>query len=178
MRCASRSSGDPGTNTSAYRIIPNRHMRWVNYDIICAMSADDTLKPEQVLKQVRYWLALSEYDLETARAMLISQRLLYVTFMCHQAVEKALKGLYADRCARIPPKIHGLVALATKSGIHLVMSREQQDFLEELDPMNIECRYPAEQEKLLAALTVSGCHKLLVDTEEVLGWIKQQFSNV
>jgi len=37
-----------------------------------------------------YWFESAEYDLQTACAMLETRRLLYVGFMCHQAVEKAL----------------------------------------------------------------------------------------
>lgn len=44
-------------------------------------------------EKVRYWLEIAEYDLETARAMLETGRYLYVGFMCHQVVEKALKEI-------------------------------------------------------------------------------------
>lgn len=39
---------------------------------------------------VKYSVELSDYDMETAKAMLISKRLLYVGFMFHQVVEKML----------------------------------------------------------------------------------------
>jgi len=42
-------------------------------------------------KSAKYWLDLSEYDFETAQAMLQSKRFLYVGFMCHQSIEKSLK---------------------------------------------------------------------------------------
>ena len=42
-------------------------------------------------EKTRYWLEVAEYDLETARVVLAGKRYLYVGFMCHQAVEKALK---------------------------------------------------------------------------------------
>lgn len=38
--------------------------------------------------QSSYWFESAEYDLQTAHAMLDTQRLLYVGFMCHQAVKK------------------------------------------------------------------------------------------
>ncbi len=41
-------------------------------------------------KLVDYWLELSEYDLETAGAMLQTNRFLDVAFMCHQSIEKIL----------------------------------------------------------------------------------------
>jgi len=41
-------------------------------------------------EKTRYWIDLAEYDLETAKVMLAGKRLLYVGFMCHQVIEKAL----------------------------------------------------------------------------------------
>jgi HEPN domain-containing protein len=41
--------------------------------------------------KVQYWIEISDYDLETAESMLKSKRYLYLGFMCHQAIEKALK---------------------------------------------------------------------------------------
>jgi len=38
--------------------------------------------------KIKYWVELSEYDLETAKAMLQSKRYLYVGFMSHQAIKK------------------------------------------------------------------------------------------
>jgi HEPN domain-containing protein len=41
----------------------------------------------------KYWLEIASYDLKTAEAMLNSKRFLYVGFMCHQSIEKILKGI-------------------------------------------------------------------------------------
>ena len=38
--------------------------------------------------KVTYWIEMSDYDLETADAMLLTGRYLYVGFMCHQTIEK------------------------------------------------------------------------------------------
>jgi HEPN domain-containing protein len=43
---------------------------------------------------IRYWIDISDYDLETAEAMLQSKRYLYVGFMCHQTIEKAFKAYF------------------------------------------------------------------------------------
>ena len=37
-------------------------------------------------KNVAYWIEMSDYDLETAKAMLITGRYLYIGFMCHQTI--------------------------------------------------------------------------------------------
>jgi len=39
-------------------------------------------------EKTRYWIELAEYDLETAKVMLFSKRLLYVGFMCHRSSRK------------------------------------------------------------------------------------------
>ena len=43
-------------------------------------------------EQVQYWLDIADYDLDTAEAMHQTGRWLYVAFMCHQVIEKTLKG--------------------------------------------------------------------------------------
>jgi HEPN domain-containing protein len=45
-------------------------------------------------EKYEYWLDIANYDLETASAMLAGSRWLYVVFMCQQAIEKLVKGLY------------------------------------------------------------------------------------
>ena len=44
--------------------------------------------------KVAYWIECAEYDMETAKVMLQSKRYLYVGFMCHQTIEKRVKGLF------------------------------------------------------------------------------------
>jgi HEPN domain-containing protein len=44
--------------------------------------------------KIKYWIDISDYDLETAEAMLQSKRYLYVGFMCHQTIEKAFKAYF------------------------------------------------------------------------------------
>ena len=46
--------------------------------------------------KVTYWIEMSDYDLETADAMLATSRYLYVGFMCHQTIEKILKAYWSN----------------------------------------------------------------------------------
>lgn len=50
--------------------------------------------------KVRYWVELSDYDLDTAQAMLETRRYLYVGFMCHQVIEKILKAYWGKVLGR------------------------------------------------------------------------------
>jgi len=120
----------------------------------------------------QYWIDLADYDIETARAMLHTKRLLYVGFMCHQTAEKALKAIIAGNDGT-PPKIHGLMKLAQLGGVYDAMSEEQKDLLDTLDPLNIAARYPEQKAKLAAMLALETCKNILIETEALLCWIKQ-----
>ena len=125
--------------------------------------------------QAGYWFESAEYDLQTARAMLETRRLLYVGFMCHQTVEKALKGVFVVRKPDEDlPYIHKLVRLANLSGISEEMSEAQLSLLDLLSPLNIEARYPLHKSKLLASLTVERCETMIKETEALYQWIRKK----
>lgn len=122
-----------------------------------------------------YWFESAEYDLQTARAMLETRRLLYVGFMCHQTIEKSLKGTFvARRPEEELPYIHKLMRLANLSGIAEEMNEEQLSLLDMLSPLNIEARYPLHKSKLLESLTVERCEKMITETEALFLWIRQR----
>jgi HEPN domain-containing protein len=125
-------------------------------------------------KRAEYWFSLADYDIVTARAMLQTGRYLYVGFMCHQTIEKSLKAIIALNCeeGQIPPKIHDLSKLAIRAGLLVEMTEQQQDFIESLNPMNIEARYPEYKDRLAAGLSKELCTALIAGTEEMLSWIK------
>lgn len=117
----------------------------------------------------------SEYDFQTARAMLETKRYLYMGFMCHQAVEKALKGILVSRKPEEElPYIHKLVRLANLSGVSDEMTEEQLSLLDMLSPMNIEARYPMPKERLLSSLTEDKCKAMIQETEASLLWLKNK----
>ncbi len=128
-----------------------------------------------VNSKVEYWLEIAEYDLETADAMLKTKRFLYVGFMCHQAVEKTLKAVWQNRSADFPPKTHNLIFIIEKLGIKNRISDHQYQLLSELDPLNIESRYPTYKELLLKKLDDAYCELLIKRTREFLEWIRQHY---
>ena len=127
-------------------------------------------------ESVNYWLDIADYDFETARAMLNSQRFLNVGFMCHQTIEKALKAVIARDCVgeETPPKIHNLQKLAERAKLFTKMSEEQKNVLRKLNPLNLEARYPDYKQRIAANFENSVCQRLINETEALLCWIKQQ----
>ncbi|WP_444329493.1 HEPN domain-containing protein [Paraprevotella clara] len=124
--------------------------------------------------KVTYWIEMSDYDFDTANAMLTTKRYLYVGFMCHQVIEKILKAYWSNVLEEPPLKIHSLSRLAEKSGLDKDMSEGQLDFIDELEPLNIEARYPSYKERLLKSLTADRCIELIKQTDELRIWIKSK----
>lgn len=125
--------------------------------------------------KVQYWIDLAEYDLETAQVMLESRRLLYVGFMCHQAIEKLLKACHVAMVGDSPPRTHDLRVLARKSNLYEKLTDEQRDFVDLLMPLNIEGRYPTDRDRLIKELTPARGGRILQETQELFKWIREQF---
>lgn len=124
-------------------------------------------------KKADYWLESADYDLQTARAMLQTGRYLYVGFMCHQTIEKALKAVFVSRKPEEDlPYIHKLVRLANLSGLLEKMSDDQISLLDTLSPLNIEARYPMHKELLMQSLTPERCRTMIQKTEELFLWLR------
>lgn len=122
-------------------------------------------------KQTSYWIQSAQYDYKTAIAMLKSKRYLYVAFMCHQTLEKALKAIISNN-GSFPPKIHILNLLAEKGGIEDILTEDQTFFLTEVNPLNVESRYPSDWNSINAFLTEDYCKQLIAKTEDFLIWVK------
>lgn len=121
-----------------------------------------------------YWLEMADYDFDTAKAMLDTKRYLYVAFMCHQVIEKTLKAYWSNVLEEPPLKIHTLSRLAERTGLDKEMPEEYQDFIDVLEPMNIEARYPSYKERLLKSLSEERCKYILSETANVKLWIQNK----
>ena len=55
-----------------------------------------------------YWEECAQYDLDTADVMFGSGRYLYCVFMCQQAIEKIVKGIYVLYTGEEPVKTHNI----------------------------------------------------------------------
>lgn len=122
--------------------------------------------------KVKYWIELSDYDYDTAVAMQQSSRHLYVGFMCHQTIEKILKAYFNSKCNEPAPFTHSLSYLAKKANIYDSLTDEFKDFIDLLEPLNIEARYPSHKERLMKSLTKERCESILQNTKNLQQWIK------
>lgn len=124
--------------------------------------------------RVLYWIEISQYDLDTAQAMMDTKRYLYVGFMCHQVIEKILKAYWAKVLVEPPVKTHSLSKLIEKTDLEGQMSQDQIDFIDTLEPLNIESRYPSYKQQIAQGLNQNICQNILDKTRDLHLWIKSK----
>lgn len=125
-------------------------------------------------EKVKYWIELSDYDFETAEAMLTSGRYLYVGFMCHQTIEKIMKAYFTQIKNETPPFTHSLSYLAKKADLLILLPEELKETIDILEPLNIETRYPTYKERLIKSLTKERCVDIIMKTNQLRKWIKKK----
>ena len=128
------------------------------------------MKPTGNTKKPQEWLKQAVYDMKTAEAMFNSKRYIYAVFMCHLAVEKALKGLFSLNLDQIPPKTHNLIYLVEK--IQLELPGKLYDFIFTLNGLSVPTRYPDDLQKLLKDYNKQKTGKVLEQGKETLKWLK------
>jgi HEPN domain-containing protein len=125
--------------------------------------------------QSNYWFEIAQYDLETAEAMLRSKRYLYVGFMCHQCIEKMLKGIYVRQNNEVPPRIHNLGRLLKLVGLSDDIPEQFMNHILILNPLNISARYPDYKLELLKEIDQDYGKMLVTETGRLFEWLKTKF---
>ncbi|MDY6823608.1 MAG: HEPN domain-containing protein [Thermodesulfobacteriota bacterium] len=123
-------------------------------------------------KQTEEWLRQSDYDMDTADYMYRGGRNIYAVFMCHLAIEKALKGFYYERLRELPPKTHNLIYLLNKIGIKPPDS--QGKFIAKLSEASIPVRYPENLAKLQQMYSDDKVRDILAEGKAFVKWIKEK----
>jgi len=122
-------------------------------------------------KPAEEWFRQADYDFKTAQAMFKAKRYLYTVFFCHLSIEKALKGIYAQRLKKDPPKVHNLNYFCDK--LELELSLDFKMFINKLNDLSVPTRYPDEIESLVMQYDRSMTLKVLNKTKGILLWLKK-----
>jgi HEPN domain-containing protein len=123
-------------------------------------------------KQTEEWLRQSDYDMDAADYMFQGGRYLYAVFMCHLAVEKALKGLYFEKLRETPPRSHSLVYLL--NAMSIVPPEKPGRFITRLSEASIPTRYPDDLARVQRLYTESVVTDILAGGKETVAWIRAQ----
>lgn len=125
-----------------------------------------------MIQDIKYWIEISKYDLDTAKAMLDARRYLYVLFTCQQAIEKLLKAIVINETKEFPPRLHNLLRLAETAKLNI--TEEERKFLEKLSYYYIETRYPERREKLAEGLNNKVANDYYVKAKELWEKLKKK----
>jgi len=118
------------------------------------------------------WFKQADYDIKTAKIMFDNKRYIYAVFMCHLSIEKALKGLYEKRLAKVPPKVHNLIFLIEK--IELELPDDLFRWLVALNRLCIPTRYPEDLRKMQKDYNKKKTGEIMQKTQEILKWLKKE----
>jgi HEPN domain-containing protein len=125
-------------------------------------------------KKIKYWVEISDDDLETAEILFEKDKFLFAGYLLQQSIEKILKAYYQHKMDSFPPKTHNLTYLCEVTGLFNEIDDLQQNLLYQLNPLNLETRYPEYRDKISKSLTKEMLGELLFQTKELQKWIKQK----
>ena len=112
-----------------------------------------------------------EYDLKTVSTLLKDRKYIYVVFMCHLAIEKALKAVLSEMFKELPPYTHNLNRLIELGNIKL--PHKHQDFINKINLQSVPTRYPEDFKKLSKEFNKKIAEDYLKQTRGVITWLKQ-----
>jgi HEPN domain-containing protein len=121
-------------------------------------------------KDHKEWILQAEYDMETADIMFSSGRYFYAVFMCHLAIEKALKGIFLLKLGEIPPKTHNLIYLLNM--INIKPDEYIRGIITRLNETNIVTRYPDDLKSLQKDYSRDVVANIMKRSKEAFEWIK------
>lgn len=126
-----------------------------------------TDEPEiDIEKQIAYWREGALESWKDAEYNIKGGRIAFGLFAVHLTIEKALKAHVVKNTKKLPPTIHNLISLANLAGMKL--TSQQMQLFAELNPLNIEGRYPGNIGK---ALTKSEAESIAKRTKVALEWL-------
>jgi HEPN domain-containing protein len=119
------------------------------------------------------WLERVFYDLDTAKAMIQTGRLIYAIFMCQQAIEKCFKALLSYKDKEIIP-IHNLRRLAELSGLIDELDEVKLMKLDFLSSYYINARYKEDLQQLSRGITDKTAQDFIHFSEGLVSWLCQK----
>lgn len=136
------------------------------------------------IEKYRYWMVLSDYDLATATDLIHCERWPYVAFLCQQAVERLLKGMYVCYVGKEAPKTHNVPFLFSKladnealqnssrGSLFAAEKDEKEDFLIDLMFYYVT-DYPFSYKKVMDRfIDRATALDIYEKTQELLSWLK------
>lgn len=124
-----------------------------------------------MLKETKNWLDMVDYDIGTAKQMFKAKRYVYVIFMCHLAIEKALKATVCEETNKFPPKTHDLILLTNLGKVEF--PDDLMTFIGMINNAAVVTRYPEDLSKLVSSYPKKIAQEYLNMALKVIRCIRQ-----
>jgi|SRR4030042_226672 len=124
-------------------------------------------------KNSQKWVDRVTYDMDTAKAMLQTGRLIYAIFMCQQSLEKCFKALLSHKDKEIVP-IHNLRRLAELTAVIHELNESNLIKLDFLSSYYINARYREDLQELSKGITESVVRDFIQFSEGLITWLCQK----
>ena len=112
-----------------------------------------------------------QYDLKTAESLLKDKRYIYVAFMCHLAIEKALNAILSEMFQELPPYTHNLNRLIELGNI--VLPEDYRLFINKINLQSVPTRYPEDFMKISKEFNRNITEQYLIQTKGIVRWLKR-----
>ncbi len=122
-----------------------------------------------IQKQVEYWKNGAIEDWNVAQDLISQNKVRHGLFFAHLALEKLLKAHVCRHKQDLAPRIHNLSRLAELAS--LALNQSQKDMLAEMNPFNLEGRYP---DLLMSPPSQNEAEGYMRRTKEVYQWLMNQ----
>jgi HEPN domain-containing protein len=119
------------------------------------------------------WLDRVAYDIDTAKAMLQTGRLVYAIFMCQQSLEKCFKAFLAHGEKEIVP-IHNLRRLAELANVIRELDDSNLVKLDFLSSYYVNARYKEDLQQLSRGITEPVARDFIQFSEGLITWLCQK----
>ena len=124
-------------------------------------------------KVFQKWLDRVTYDIETAKAMLQTGRLVYTIFMCQQSLEKCFKALLSFK-EKEPIPIHNLRRLAELATVIKELDESTLLKLDFLSSYYVNARYKEDLQQLSKGINEALSKEFIQFTEGLIEWLCQK----
>ena len=119
------------------------------------------------------WLDRVAYDMDTAKAMVQTGRLIYAIFMCQQSLEKCLKALLAYQEREVIP-IHNLRRLAELANVIEELDDAKLMRLDFLSNYYINARYKEDLQQLEKGISEAVAQDFIQFAAGLITWLCQK----
>jgi HEPN domain-containing protein len=124
-------------------------------------------------EKYQYWLSYAQNDLDTAEVMLGSGRWFYTIFMCQQAIEKLVKGLYLLYIDDNTPRLHDINNILERFRDKLPV-QPTDDMIELFDTLSrfyLRSRYPDYSRETLLSMSGEQAEPVYQKSREAYQWL-------